>query len=138
MGAGWLRQHDAHLKRPFAETADFGAAPLMGQFQDYDGGAGDFRPGPLCFMLNYPDHCVLYRFTPRAITETDMEIVWFVRGDAVEGRDYDRDAVTWLWHNTTLEDEYIITRNSAYDPGYGYVYPDFVTWYLRALSRQAR
>ena len=120
-------------------------APLMGQFTGYDGGAGDFQLGPLCFMLNYPDHCVLYRFTPRAITETDMEIVWFVRGDAVEGRDYDREAVTWLWHHTTLEDEYIITRNSAgvnsrffepgpYHPGYEYICPDFVTWYLTALS----
>jgi len=33
-------------------------------------------------MLNYPDHCVLYRFLPRSLTETDMELVWLVRGDA--------------------------------------------------------
>ena len=25
-----------------------------GQYADYDGGAGDFQLGPLCFMLNYP------------------------------------------------------------------------------------
>jgi Rieske 2Fe-2S family protein len=121
-------------------------APLMGQFKGYDGGAGDFQLGPLCFMLNYPDHCVLYRFTPRSLTSTDMEIVWYVRGDAVEGKDYQRDALTWLWHNTTLEDEYIIMRNSAgvnsrffepgpYHPGYEYICPDFVKWYLTALSR---
>ena len=120
-------------------------APLMGRFKGYDGGAGDFQLGPLCFMLNYPDHCVLYRFTPRGITETDMEIVWYVRGDAEEGVDYQKDAVTWLWHHTTLEDEYIITRNSAgvnsrffepgpYHPGYEYICPDFVAWYLKALS----
>lgn len=121
-------------------------APLMGHFKGYDGGAGDFQLGPLCFMLNYPDHCVLYRFTPRGITETDMEIVWYVRGDAEEGRDYDKEAVTWLWHRTTQEDEYIIMRNSAgvnsrffepgpYHPGYEYICPDFVKWYLTALSR---
>ncbi|MDJ0879536.1 MAG: aromatic ring-hydroxylating dioxygenase subunit alpha [Halieaceae bacterium] len=120
-------------------------APLMGQFNGYDGGAGDFQLGPLCFMLNYPDHCVLYRFTPRGITATDMEIVWYVRGDAEEGVDYDRDAVTWLWHHTTLEDEYIIMRNSAgvnsrffepgpYNPGYESICTDFVAWYLKALS----
>ena len=96
-------------------------------------------------MLNYPDHCVLYRFTPRGITATDMEIVWYVRDDAEEGRDYDRDALTWLWHHTTLEDEYIITRNSAgvnsrffepgpYNPGYESICTDFVAWYLKALS----
>ena len=27
-------------------------------------------------MLNYPDHCVLYRFLPRSLTETDAELVW--------------------------------------------------------------
>jgi Rieske 2Fe-2S family protein len=42
-----------------------------------------------------------------------MELVWFVRADAEEGTDYDLDKVTWLWHHTTLEDEYIITRNAA-------------------------
>ena len=121
-------------------------APLMGDFKGYDGGAGDFQIGPLAFMLNYPDHCVLYRFTPRGLTSTDMEIVWFVRGDAEEGKDYDREAVTWLWHRTTQEDEYIIRRNSEgvnshffepgpYHPGFEYICLDFVDWYLTALER---
>ena len=35
-------------------------APLMGRMRGYDGGAGDFQFGPVSFMLNYPDHCVLY------------------------------------------------------------------------------
>ena len=39
-------------------------------------------------MLNYPDHCVLYRFLPRSLTETDAELVWFVRGDAKAGEDF--------------------------------------------------
>ena len=87
-------------------------APLMGHMKGFDGGAGDFQMGPLTFMLNYPDHCVLYRFIPRSITETDMELVWYVNGDAQEGVDYDKEKVAWLWHHTSLEDEYIITRNS--------------------------
>ena len=122
-------------------------APLMGAFKGYDGGAGDFQFGPLCFMLNYPDHCVLYRFTPRSLTSTDMEIVWFVNGSAVEGRDYQKDELTWLWHNTTLEDEIIIKRNSEganslfYQPGP--YHPEleqtsikFINWYLEALQQQ--
>ena len=40
----------------------------MGNIKDYDGGAGDYQMGPLTFMLNYPDHCVLYRFLPRSLT----------------------------------------------------------------------
>lgn len=120
-------------------------APLMGHMQGYDGGAGDFQMGPLTSMLNYPDHCVLYRFIPRGLNATDMQVVWFVNGDAVDGVDYDKQKLIWLWHNTTLEDEYIISRNSAgvnsqfFEPGP--LHPEFEaavmsfhSWYLDALS----
>ena len=121
-------------------------APLMGEFKGYDGGAGDFQFGPLAFMLNYPDHCVLYRFTPRGIDSTDMDLVWFVRGDAEEGRDYEREAVTWLWDRTSREDQHIITRNSQgvhsrffepgpYHPEHESMCIEFVDWYLSALER---
>ena len=59
-------------------------APLMGQFQDYDGGAGDYQMGPHV-------HAELSRslralsLLPRSLTETDAELVWFVRGDAKLG-----------------------------------------------------
>jgi len=120
-------------------------APLMGNIKGYDGGAGDFQLGPLSFMLNYPDHCVLYRFIPRGLTSTDMEVVWFVRGDSQEGTDYEREKVTWLWHNTTLEDEYIITRNSEgvnshffepgpYHPEFENTLKSFIHWYLATLA----
>ena len=120
-------------------------APLMGNFKDYDGGAGDFQMGPVTFMLNYPDHCVLYRFIPRNLTETDMEVVWYVNGDAVEGVDYEAEKVAWLWHHTSLEDEYIILRNSEgvnsrffepgpYHPEYEATLMEFISWYLKALA----
>ena len=51
----------------------------------FDGGACDCQFGPLTYMLNYPDHCLLFRYVPYGIDKTDMEIVWFVRGDAVDG-----------------------------------------------------
>jgi len=111
----------------------------------YDGGAGDFQMGPVSFMLNYPDHCVLYRFLPLALDRTAMQVVWFVAGDAREGTDYSRDKLIWLWHNTTGEDEYIISRNSAgvhsllFEPGP--LQPEFESmlmafhdWYLANLT----
>lgn len=120
-------------------------APLMGNMKGYDGGAGDFQMGPLTFMLNYPDHCVLYRFIPRSLTETDMELVWYVNGNAVEGVDYEAEKVAWLWHHTSLEDEYIILRNSEgvnsrffepgpYHPEYEATLMEFISWYLKALA----
>ena len=118
----------------------------MGTMKGYDGGAGDFQMGPLTFMLNYPDHCVLYRFIPRSITQTDMELVWYVNGDAEEGVDYNKEDLTWLWHFTSLEDEFIIMRNSAgvnshffepgpYHPEHESTCIEFITWYLKALSQ---
>ena len=123
-------------------------APLMGDFKGYDGGAGDFQLGPLAFMLNYPDHCVLYCFIPRGIASTDMELVWFVHGDAEEGPDYERDALTWLWDRTTREDQTLIMRNSEgvlsrffepgpYHPEQERLCIEFVDWYLDALERSA-
>jgi len=122
-------------------------APLLGTIKAYDGGVADFQMGPLCFMLTYPDHSVLYRFVPRSQHETDLHVVWFVRGDALEGRDYDREKLTWLWHNTTLEDEYIISRNaegalsSGYTPGplhpaFEVVEAAFISWVLHAIDRR--
>ena len=93
-----------------------------------------------------PTDCVLYRFIPRSITETDMELVWYVNGDAEEGTDYNKEDLTWLWHHTTLEDEFIITRNSEgvnsqfFEPGpfhpeHESTLNEFVTWYLKGLSQ---
>ncbi|MEH6581390.1 MAG: aromatic ring-hydroxylating dioxygenase subunit alpha [Halioglobus sp.] len=124
-------------------------APLMGHIKGFDGGVGDFQMGPLSFMLNYPDHCVLYRFIPRGLTSTDMEVIWFVNGDAAEGRDYDVDKLIWLWHNTSLEDEYIISRNSEgvnsrffepgpYHPEFEETLQSFVDWYLQTMGRVAQ
>ncbi len=119
-------------------------APLMGRYKGYDGGAGDFGLGPLCFMLGYPDHCVLYRFTPRAMASTDMDVVWLVRGDAVEGQDYNTNELTWLWHQTTLEDMRIVRQTAEgvnshfFEPGR--FHPElesfaleFIDWYLDRL-----
>ena len=120
-------------------------APLMGKMKGYDGGTGDFQFGPLTFMLNYPDHCVLYRFIPRGLTSCDIKLVWFVDANAEEGVDYDVDRLTALWHNTTLEDEFIIKRNSVgansrfftpgpYHPEFEETLQKFVRWYLKNLA----
>ena len=124
-------------------------APLMGQIKGYDGGAGDYQMGPLTFMLNYPDHCVLYRFLPKTLTTTDVEIVWYVNGDAQAGVDYEVEDLIWLWDHTTQEDEYIILRNSQgvnsrffepgpYHPEFEATLQDFVHWYLHTLRQSLR
>jgi Rieske 2Fe-2S family protein len=85
-------------------------APLMGP----DDGACIFAElGYLSAFLAYADHGIAYRFIPRGVLETEMEVIWLVDREAREGADYDLAALTWLWDVTTLADKRIIERNQA-------------------------
>ena len=120
-------------------------APLLGKLTDYDGGGSDINFGPLNYFLVYSDHAVGYVFTPVDETTSQCEIYWLVRGDAVEGKDYDRDEVMWLWHITMLADEEIIVNNwkgvnsKYYKPGPFSEMEDleqrFIDWVLQELRR---
>ncbi len=120
-------------------------APLMGQFTDYDGGITSLHFGGLSYMAAYPDHGVIYRFVPTGVDSCTMEIDWLVAGDAVEGRDYDLDRLTWLWRVTSDEDKAIIesaargVRSHYFTPGpisqMEAQTQRFITWYLAELSR---
>ena len=98
-------------------------APLLGSLKDFDGGGSDFTFGAFSFMLAYSDHVVAYVFYPLAHDKAGLDVLWLVNGNAVEGKDYDRDALTWLWHHTTLQDLKNIrdnrlgVRTRVYDPG---------------------
>jgi Rieske 2Fe-2S family protein len=120
-------------------------APLLGRFTDYDRGASDFTFGAFSFLLAYSDHVVAYVFTPLDQHNSTCEIYWLVRGDAEEGRDYDVDRLTWLWHVTTLADKEIITNNARgvqskyYEPGpfarMEIAERNYTEWLLQELQR---
>ena len=94
-------------------------------------------------FLAYPDHGVIYRFIPRAVDRTEMEVL-LVDEAAVEGTDYDVERLTWLWKSTSAEDKKIVEMNQAgvnsrfFEPGpYSMQEPfadRFVSWYLQELS----
>lgn len=120
-------------------------APLLGQLQGYDGGASDITFGPFSHFLAYSDHVVCYVFTPVDGENCQCEVFWLVRGDAVEGKDYDRDELMWLWDVTTYADEKIIVNNwkgvssKYYQPGpfssMERTEQRFVDWILHELRR---
>jgi len=120
-------------------------ARLMGDFPQHDGNSTYFDIGPVSDFLAYADHGVLYRFVPRAVGHTQMEVIWLVHADAVEGEDYDVDRLTWLWRTTSAEDKKIVELNQAgvnsryFEPG-PYALQEsyalrFVDWYLTELAR---
>ncbi len=123
-------------------------APLLGNLSDYDGGASDISFGPLNYFLVYSDHAVGYVFTPVEGNTCQCEIYWLVRGDAVEGKDYDVDELMWLWDVTTEADKRIIVDNwkgvnsRYYKPGpFSEMEHDeqqFVDWVLHELRRVPR
>jgi phenylpropionate dioxygenase-like ring-hydroxylating dioxygenase large terminal subunit len=86
-------------------------APLMGQFREYDGGVTFFDVGLTNSFLAYPDHGLIYRFIPRSVDRTDMEVIWLVRDGARPGVDYDLERLTWLWRITSVADKRIIELN---------------------------
>ncbi len=120
-------------------------APLLGNLTDYDGGASDITFGPFSFLLAYSDHVVGYVFTPIDATNCQCQIYWMVRGDAVEGKDYDVGELMWLWDITTLADVTIIANNwkgvnsKYYQPGpfadMEAVEQRFIDWVLQELRR---
>jgi phenylpropionate dioxygenase-like ring-hydroxylating dioxygenase large terminal subunit len=97
-------------------------APLMGA-ATYDGACTFAELGFLSAFLAYPDHGLIYRFIPRGVLETEMEVIWLVKDTAEEGRDYVLADLSWLWDVTSLADKTIIERNQAgvlsraYQPG---------------------
>ena len=98
-------------------------APLLGELTGWDGGASDWVFGPFTYVLSYSDHHIIYVFSPTDARNCQCEVYWLVRGDAVEGKDYEVDELTWLWDVTTQADETIIVNNWTgvnsryYEPG---------------------
>lgn len=119
-------------------------APLLGTLTSYDGGATDIQIGPFNYFLAYSDYVVGYHFIPRALQQTDIQTVWLVRRDAVEGEDYQLDQLTWLWDVTTKHDERIIRHNQQgvnsirYRPGplapMEWGISGFLRWYVTMIQ----
>jgi len=127
----WLPQPDGRevvrvMRSVMSEGCDSGSAdgrmiaPIMGPLDNH---CMFGELGFLSAFLAYPDYGVIYRFIPRGVLDTQMEVIWLVRGDAQEGRDYDLQALTWLWDITSQADKRIIETNQAgvlsrhYTPG---------------------
>ncbi|SIO72096.1 Rieske 2Fe-2S family protein [Burkholderia sp. GAS332] len=113
--------------------------PLMGDFQQFDGGQTGFVFNPFSTVLACNDHAVMLSFIPRTALTADVIAIWLVREDSVQGTDYDPEDVKKVWHVTLQEDKTITENNQrgvssrAYSPGTYSLQEqrisDFVEWY---------
>jgi Rieske 2Fe-2S family protein len=139
------------MRSSLSETALTGAAdgqliaPLMGGLSESDGACVFAEVGYLSAFLAYADYGVIYRFIPRGVQRTQMEVLWLVDGAARQGHDFDLARLIWLWDVTSLADKTIIERNAAgvlsraYRPGpFSLMEPGaqlYVERYLADLAR---
>lgn len=113
--AQFCAAYRAPLRAEYTSATEDGqpAAPLMGEFKDYDGGETAIGLGPFTYMLAANDHAVFFQFIPSDAENSEMIVTWLVQAEAEEGRDYDLQRLTWLWTLTTLQDKTIIEANRA-------------------------
>ncbi|MEC7857944.1 MAG: aromatic ring-hydroxylating dioxygenase subunit alpha [Bacteroidota bacterium] len=99
------------------------ASTLMGKFNEFDGGYTTIGPSPFNSIIMSNDFATTFTFIPKGPNDTDIEIMWLVNENAIEGVDYNVEDLTWMWHRTTLEDKRIIEDNQKgvlskkYEPG---------------------
>jgi Rieske 2Fe-2S family protein len=124
----------------------FAGLPATGELAD----VGDL------LLYHYPstwnhavaDHAVTFRMLPLGPTTTQLRTTWLVRGDAVEGEDYDIAALTKVWLATNDQDSALVARaqrgvsSPAFRPGpYSPVEEEgviqFVDWYAGRLAARA-
>ena len=101
-----------------------------------------FQPNSWFHFLS--DHAVVFRTLPVAPDKSIVRTTWLVHADAVEGVDYDVDALTAVWRATNNEDRELVagTQNGVTNPGYlpgpySLVEDDveaFANWYIKRVQ----
>lgn len=142
----WFHTRRFALREGFVTESMDGrpVAPLLGTIPDRDIGGMALVVLPNLLLEASSDYVMTLRFTPAGPRSTKADVEWLVRGDAVEGRDYDLARLTEFWKLTCEQDWKLCEDNQAgvnsraYRPG-PYA-PDekgvqhFVQWYLDRLS----
>jgi Rieske 2Fe-2S family protein len=119
-------------------------APPLGKIEDRDVGVWSIVQYPNFWLDINNDYAWSMRVTPVSATSIEVEASWLVRGDAVEGQDYDLEHLVAFWRATGEQDWKLCDDSQAgvnsrfYRPG-PYLEgieggPDqFIDWYLRQL-----
>ena len=93
---------------------------LMCDMNGGDIGSMRWALDPHCFAHATADHVVVFSAVPVGPNETHVYTKWYVHRDAVEGVDYDVEALIDLWTRTNLQDKNLAENNQVgvNSPGY--------------------
>jgi Rieske 2Fe-2S family protein len=117
----------------------------LGAIQDRDIGVWSIVQYPNFWLDINNDYAWAMRLNPVSETETEVVAEWFVREDAVEGKDYDLEHLITFWKTTAEQDWVLCANNQAginsryYRPGPYSDYAEggpgqFVDWYLAQVG----
>ncbi|WSQ14000.1 aromatic ring-hydroxylating dioxygenase subunit alpha [Streptomyces sp. NBC_01231] len=121
---------------------------LLGSIADPRFGDLSLHMQPNSWFHFLSDHAVVFWVQPLSPGETLVRTTWLVHPDAVEGVDYDIDALTAVWKATNDQDRALVeatqcgVTNPGYVPGpYSTVEDDveaFVNWYVKRIRSSLR
>ena len=121
------------------------ASKLMGDFKEFDGGYTTIGTSPFNSLIMSNDFATCFTFLPKTNKKTYVELMWLVDNNAIEGIDYNKEEISWLWDETTLADKRIIENNQKgvlskkYIPGplskMELGLEKFKNWYLKSLKK---
>jgi glycine betaine catabolism A len=142
----WFAADRTLLAEGFATESMDGKrlGPLMGDYTDEDVGVLRMRSMPNFWVHASCDHAVAARLLPAGPRMTRVRGYWLVRGDAVEGKDYDLEKMLPFWHLTNEQDWDICkwqqkgVDSIGYEPGplstrKEYNVDAFIRWYLQEM-----
>jgi len=120
---------------------------LLGDLDEARLGRATYHQQPNLWTHFLADHAVTFSALPLAPDRTLVRTTWLVHEDAVEGTDYDLDALTEVWRRTNEQDAVFVARTQAgvADPAYlpgpytdGEAQVDaFLQWYVARVREGA-
>lgn len=118
---------------------------LLGRIKNPELGSMRILHLPNSWNHAQSDHIIAFQVRPVSATKTEVVTKWIVHKDAVEGKDYQLDNLTFVWDQTNLQDRTLAENNQlginsvAYEPGpysptfeFGVI--NFIDWFSHTMQ----
>ncbi|WP_449278765.1 aromatic ring-hydroxylating oxygenase subunit alpha [Leucobacter sp. GX24907] len=116
---------------------------LIGEIPEFKLGRCGMHTQPNGWSHWLGDHAITFAVFPISENQTLVRTIWHVAEDAVEGVDYDLDALTNTWKNTNIQDrEFVeLCQAGASSPAYEqgpymkseWMVEAFIDWYVQRM-----
>lgn len=119
---------------------------LMGRIKNPDLGSMRILHLPNSWNHAQGDHIIAFQVIPLGPQKTQVITKWLVHKDAVEGIDYNVDAMCYVWDATNAQDRTLAENNQkginsmAYQPGpysetYEFGVVNFIDWFSDTMQK---